>query len=352
MLERVSFGKEVTQQHLDFLRGAAAFFVVLFHARGAFFIGTREWLANDPSPLRYAGAAALQLTQFGIECVVLFFVLSGFAMAHSIKHSRSTRRFYLKRVIRIWPPYLAATMLGFIVGIVIHAPDAGRNLLALAFYVDPRSTTTPQFWSLPYEVVFYVLCPFILATAPRVRWLFAVSIVFALAYVVLVSPIINQSNFIVNFLGVTLFFFGCGALAYHQLHHVPRLRPRTLGAVAVVLLALTWTIRAFVGDVSFWSNLPIVALAVLAIRNVPPRLAALKSINFGYFSYSIYIFHYALIALLAWAVRQWGIEPRAITNPFVWMIAVPPVLACCWLLYLVTEKPCNRIVASLRRPRH
>ena len=87
-------------------------------------------------------------------------------------------------------------------------------------------------------------------------------------------------------------------------------------------------------------------LAVLAIRNVPERLP--KWANFGSFSYSIYIFHFAILSLFVWATRQMGIEPTQIRNPFVWMVVVPPVVGGCFLLYLATERPCNRILASMR----
>lgn len=342
----------VTQQQLDFLRGLAAVFVVLYHARGSFFVGTRKFLADDPSAFDYLWAALLQSTQFGIECVVLFFVLSGFAMAHSIKLTRSVPSFYLKRLIRIWPPYLVATLLGLLVGIVIGSRDIQENALQIAFYIniDPNNSVVPQFWSLPYEVVFYLLCPLLLSGVGRVRWLFAASAVLTAIYVALLGPGMNVSNFAFNFAGNELLFFASGAMAYHHFERVPRLPPWIFGGLVAAGLAAVWAIKLLMGDSSVWSNLIVVALAVLAIRNLPPSLAATKPLNLGFFSYSIYIFHYAFIALAVWASRRWlGIEPGEITHPFAWVLIVPVVLGACYSLYLVTEAPCNRIVASLRR---
>ena len=94
---------------LDFLRGAAAVYVLISHARGAFFAGGQRIIESGHHSLWDLGAiAALQLTSLGSESVVLFFVVSGFAMANSVRYSPDVGRFYLKRFVRIWPPYVAA----------------------------------------------------------------------------------------------------------------------------------------------------------------------------------------------------------------------------------------------------
>lgn len=93
-----------------------------------------------------------------------------------------------------------------------------------------------------------------------------------------------------------------------------------------------------------------VSLAQLTIRNLTDRLAAFRPLLWGFFSYSIYIFHYALIEVTYWSFRRvFGYEPFAIRNSFACMLVVPAVISTCFLLYQVSERPSNVILARLRR---
>ena len=258
------------QERLDFLRGIAALYVLINHCRGAFYIGGSR-IFDDPHSTLFEKAAsvALQVTSLGVEFVVLFFVLSGFAMAHSIRHTSDMGRFYLKRVVRIWPPYIAATFLALAIGILIGDPGIQARWLEVLFYLEPGTEVTPQFWSLPYEVLFYALCPFILATQGRVRLLGVIAAVLAVATIALFGLSLNPSGFLTNFLGNELLFFAAGALAYHHFDRVPRLGPRALLIAVAIGLAAMWAIKMSLGVPNMGSSLVMIGVAVLAIRNAP-----------------------------------------------------------------------------------
>ena len=90
-------------------------------------------------------------------------------------------------------------------------------------------------------------------------------------------------------------------------------------------------------------------LALLLIANLPKSIYEFKPLNWGHFSYSLYIFHLQLIMLLAFAIAWFtGLEQREMTSYWAWILAVPPVVFVCWLLYLVTERPCNLVLARIR----
>ena len=337
----------VRQYQLDFLRGVAATYVLINHARGHFFIGGGKLLANHHGPLDYLTILLLQATSLGAEMVILFFVLSGFAMAHSVSRSSSIPRFYAKRVIRIWPPYIAATLLAFGVGLII---GTRLPLVQMLFYVGASTSLTPQFWSLPYEVLFYILCPLLVLGKRNVLWFALLAVMGTLATIVIKGLALNPwPSFFVNFLGNEMFFFACGALAYHYFDRIPVVRHWTLALALAAAFALTIVLKLAVGSSNILCNVVIIAATILTLKNIPEQLP--RWANLGSFSYSIYIFHFALMALVAWIVSRFGVEPMKITNPFAWMLVPPIVLVGCYALYLVTEKPCNRIVASLRRPR-
>ena len=340
----------VRQQQLDFLRGIAATYVVCNHARGSFFAGGQKILGADASIFDYLTVAVLQLTSLGAEFVILFFVLSGFAMRHSVRHSSGIGRFYLKRVIRIWPPYIAAVLFALAIDSAFGGDAVRQKLIPLIFYLWTSTPLTPQFWSLPYEVLFYALCPLILANPARVRWVGAVAILASLVTLVWKGPLLNPFATVpANFLGNELLFFACGALCYDHLDRVPRLTGRTFLAAVAILFMTAYAIKLLLGDSNMGSNLAMIALTVLAIRNVPDWLANIRWANLGSFSYSIYIYHFAILYALVMLCRANGIEPTEIRNPFLWIAVAALMVGGSYLLYLVTEKRSNAIVATLRR---
>ena len=341
----------VDQARLDFLRGAAATYVVINHSRGSFYAGGEKILAGPHSLFDKAAGTLLQLTSLGAEAAVLFFVLSGFAMAHSVARSRGAAGFYLRRLIRIWPPYIAATLFAVAVGRLVGIDAVERNLVRVLFYINPGVALVPQYWSLPFEVFFYLLCPLILASRRAVEMVAAIALVLTAVCVAFFGIGLNPTrHFLSDFFGNELLLFAFGAIAYFHLDRIPALSGRALAAAATLLFLVAWAIKFRVGTSNLLSNLAMVSLALLAIRNLPDRLAAFRPLNWGFFSYSIYIFHYALIEVAHWGFRRaFGYEPLAIRNPFAWMLVVPTVIATCFLLYQVSERPSNAILARLRR---
>lgn len=109
---------------LDAMRGLAAIIVVLYHGTAHTF------------PMGYAA-------------VDLFFVLSGFVLAH--RHGEELRApghrlaYARKRIIRLYPLYAAGTLLGLVsAALLIHKlPGWNWHLYALALVLSPLFLPTP-----------------------------------------------------------------------------------------------------------------------------------------------------------------------------------------------------------------
>lgn len=345
-----AFPAEIPQRKLDFLRGAAALVVLFNHSRGSFYIGGERLLAGPHSLFDTAAVAILQLTSFGAEAVILFFVLSGFAMAHSIRHTSDRGRFYLKRLIRIWPPYVAAVLSALAIEAIVGPAGVRDRLLPILFYWNPSSALTPQFWSLPFEVVFYLLCPLLLATERRVRSIAAACAVLFVASVAAFGATLNASgHFLLDFTGTELFFFMVGALAYYHLDRIPAVSPRALALALIPVIAAVWLSKRAFGTTNAVSELAVIGFTLLAIRNLPDRLADNRRTNLGHFSYSLYLFHYAFLVLMAAMLGRFGIVASDIRNPFAWVLAVPIALAGSYGFYWLVEKRCNALLARMRR---
>jgi peptidoglycan/LPS O-acetylase OafA/YrhL len=128
-------------------------------------------------------AGALDLGFFGVR---LFFVLSGFLItgilldardgAERSGHARGgvMKRFYVRRMLRIFPLYYAIVLGGLIFGIP-NAREAWPWLLGYAsnFYETLTQRSTGHyghFWTLAVEEQFYLVWPWLVLFAPR-RWL-------------------------------------------------------------------------------------------------------------------------------------------------------------------------------------
>ena len=115
--------------------------------------------------------------------VRLFFVLSGFLITRLLLEARAAaefeagpalRSFYIRRALRIFPPYFA--VLGFVW--LTDLEQSSGSLVWHALYLSNfwyalRNEWTPwllcHFWSLSIEEQFYIAWPLVVLLAPRRR---------------------------------------------------------------------------------------------------------------------------------------------------------------------------------------
>jgi len=171
---------------LDGLRGVAAFIVVLHHSLmptpsfanillGAAPTGTAQWLVTY-TPLRIVWA--------GPEAVWVFFVLSGFVLVRPYLGERrlDTRRYYLRRFVRLYLPVFASYLFAMALRIVPREPDPSQTWwiaghVPAAGIRDSARTMTLVFgnnvtldlvwWSLQWEVWFSILLPLVVIMVRR-----------------------------------------------------------------------------------------------------------------------------------------------------------------------------------------
>lgn len=130
---------------IQYLRGFAALYVVLYHLNGDF---------------------AFPLLAYGYLGVQLFFVISGFIITYVHSQDRgfaSLKKFIVRRFTRIYPAYWAALLpvllLFFTVpgiGLPWHTEPLNviRNFLLLQ---NPDQSILGVAWSLVYEIMFYTI---------------------------------------------------------------------------------------------------------------------------------------------------------------------------------------------------
>lgn len=163
---------------LDGMRGIAVLLVLVFHFAWTF-------PGEDPSKaVAIIDKVAVQLRAFmwsGWTGVDLFFVLSGYLITRGlVRDSGRTigtrmKRFWMRRVLRIFPLYYAAIIVGTLVTLALGGgwiPGLSYWLYmqnySLAF--DPEVMRwTAHFWSLAIEEQFYFLWPIVALLLSRRR---------------------------------------------------------------------------------------------------------------------------------------------------------------------------------------
>ena len=144
---------------VDALRGVAALWVVLFHAS----MHVENFYAVLPAWLR----SGLLLGHNGVP---IFFVLSGFVIAHSVGRSRVDGaycgRFVLRRMLRLEPPYWASMVVSLglvflssraVPGKQVEAFSPGQVAAHLFYLQDILGVKpiNPTYWTLCLEAQFY-----------------------------------------------------------------------------------------------------------------------------------------------------------------------------------------------------
>ena len=166
---------------LQLLRGLAVLAVVLFH--------TDHWQTYFPWPGEPPGSHfAGGFFQFGWVGVDCFFCLSGFVMfwvhGREIGHPDRAGRFVLKRLARIYPPYLG--VLAVKICYFLFSKDYASlswDHLACSFLLFPGPMIVGIAWSLAFEMFFYTLfCGAILFGWTVTRWLVALWVPSILVY--------------------------------------------------------------------------------------------------------------------------------------------------------------------------
>ncbi len=152
--QRPQFNREVHGA-----RGLFSSAIYVFHV-------VNSGLATYPLLAAWPAIFLLRTTEFGVE---LFFCISGFVIAGTLRRARGPGSFLADRMIRIfpvlWATVVVISILGFItrthgfqgLSVARYLLWLPANLLALPNFI-PVPLYHPAAWSLSYEAMFYLAC--------------------------------------------------------------------------------------------------------------------------------------------------------------------------------------------------
>jgi exopolysaccharide production protein ExoZ len=385
---------------IDILRGLAAAWVLGFHANVYFNRNAPFDLALfagvESIVLRWAWIAVDLVLRAGWFGVPLFFVLSGFCVHLPNVHSATLelKTFAIRRLVRIWPPYAAAVALGLAMGIAAHQEPARELLVSaglhLSFWIwgtEPfavgREALNPVLWSVVVEVQMYALYAICWRAIHRVGLLRTtiICLLAGLAYHAAhewaiasgghVPKVLLPRNFALARFGEWL----AGAYAAHQvvqwrLSHgsPPALRSQlSLLLVAGLALAIASGVAPLAAGLSQHALETVMsigfALAVFAVAiaehrgllrvNLPMRLLGTA----GQRCYSLYLFHYPMLAITGELAMRLGWIANAdkdlLARTPAWLgvtlLGVVAAVVATEFAYRVIERPSHRLARALTR---
>lgn len=340
------------------IRGAAAFFVMLYHFH-------LNMTATGPLS---------KILLHGYLAVDLFFLLSGFVMAHVYGQALESgtfrqRHFLLHRLARVYPLYLLATLVFLALAFhhgsgVTLFPALAANLVMLQSLGNWPSMDPPA-WSVSTEMVAYLLFPAIAMICLRSRRWIALAAGGAALGTILFLTIAASRHVIGAPIAkgeLDLFFspytlvrclagFTIGQLL-HRLHRngaLERLLAGNLFQCAVLLLVVV-TLAQALSDFPAYLALMALIAALAQDRGLLRRIFASPPLMLlGKVSFGIYLLHFQAIGLverLKASVHAQGFGPTE-SDGIASLAACAIVTGLAWVLYRGFESPLRQIIRKI-----
>jgi peptidoglycan/LPS O-acetylase OafA/YrhL len=310
---------------IQVLRGLAASSVVFHHAVRAF---TIYHAAGPGRPLLFAPAPFSQVFAIGVD---VFFVISGFIMAYISGPYRSGAKspldFLSRRVIRVYPMYLLATVVcvAFLwFGAVRQGGSrpfdlsTSRILDSIAFVpsFNAQGEVQPVLgvgWTLYYEMYFYLMLTAMLALFRRRAVPFlAIALLAVCAGANFAAAVGWRGGAVGTFLrSATIidFIYGLTLGELHARGRLPNMHPAAPLALGLAWIAADWALPADNLEFLRWgapSALVVAGFLMMEKRRKRPWPS--QAMVFGDASYVVYLFHTTIIYdVLLFALRRVGL---------------------------------------------
>ena len=287
----------------------------------------------------------------GIYGVEGFFVISAFSLYHVYRErplgtKAGLRDFFWKRVVRLWPLYMAAVGVAVLARLVLEhktvAPsDLLLNTTMLFGFVNPARSLIIGGWSIGVEIVLYCLfVPLVvLGQRSQTGLLLACAglIATTLAYPYLFlsqTTLSEQWSLYVNvFNHVGFFAMGVGLyMGWQKRQEIGILMP-LMGAIGVLKEATTYQDQSSIvlGQQRFWSFIVTGSLCFVMCRvQRLPHVLSAPLAALGAISYSVYLLHPFAYKLF---------EKVSLSGPTLVGLTWASTLAVAALSYRFLEKP-------------
>jgi len=297
--------------------------------------------------------------------VAIFFMISGFilslpfAKAHfdksSGKKNISLKRYYVRRLIRLEPPYIIALIIFFIGNVwVLHKysfQELSPHFFASAFYLhntiyDSFSYVLPIAWSLEVEVQFYLLAPLLcciyLIRSKYIRW--------AIFLIAIICSGIYNYQFIMGNLAKFFCCFGVGMLVTDfyctKEKFITSSRLCTIiGILSLLIILFVPTLTSYIGYwIKFFFSF-VLFYTVLTNERMKKIFSNKYFTLIGGMCYSIYLLHFGILSASGKLLQSSGLALSNYTLiPVYFILFTVVILILSGIYFLLVEKPFMKMV--------
>lgn len=382
MLQQPGVSNKIDWRIINALRGLAALYVVIHHSRHKLFTDAMEYarLVNPKESwnwLEWLNILLLQHCNLGVEFVILFFVLSGFSIAHSLQSHPDLMGFYKRRLLRLYPTYAIGILWALVVFLFIMfvAPDVfyketetvkplqvyfteflqPLNILKNLLYIPNNNLLIMQYWSLPLEVIFYLIAPFAIK---KFRWYGIITMALYLAGWALYGMAYNNirnSNVPFQFTFDYGIYFLAGMIFYKYKDRLIKSFPLNSAMVFIVLFAIfeiLVTLKSYVWHQveNKYTGMFMILFSYVILFGFLKHAVRIKWLEkIGVYSYTLYVTHVASIHIISAISYNMGTGFYYIQSLYLWYFGIAISLIFAYLLYWVAERPSTRYLEKLRQ---
>jgi peptidoglycan/LPS O-acetylase OafA/YrhL len=356
---------------LDGLRGLAALYVAIGHARWLLWEGYSEGYKQHPQRYSLLGKAlvyGMAAFRWGHEAVIFFFVLSGFVihLGYAARLAEGGAApfdlwpYLVRRAKRLYPPLVAALLVTFAldslgrgqqlptamgttlfplmnanIGLDHRPVTALRNL---AFIMDPVFGSDGPLWSLNYEWYFYLIYPAVYLVARRSSKAATLTLIALSA--VGAAPIWPASLHWLSPVLQMMIVWWFGALLAERFVGRLRADSRALTVLVLAPLALAagpW--GAFTHDLIVGLGFSGLLAGCFALQERGISLAPLTRLRpLGEMSYTLYVIHFPILVFISGSLMK--ANGGRLPQHFAWVGGgISLCLVVAWALHFVVERP-------------
>ena len=313
---------------IDLLRFLAAISVALFHI---------YCLVNHKPDSIYT----YMFFNYGKLGVPMFFVISGYCIMIALNHAKTSMEFIIRRLFRIFPPYwFSLFFTAFILfslkllrgaNSVVTVPKTGHDILftfsLLTYPLTKITVINWVYWTLPYEVLFYLaifFCSFLKNNY----------FTLLLVFITVGSCVIPSTDF--GFLSFFKFWppFGIGAALFKILHDERSRQPINILLFCIALFSFHpahQSLPFFIASM--------LTLVLIIISHYRPLMDNRVS-QLGDISYSIYLIHVPLAVYCFGIYRELPLlKGNVFLNPLLDLVLLVIVIYISKAMYQYVELP-------------
>lgn len=341
---------------VQYLRGLAAFLVVIDHAAGIMAF------------TEYSGRSPGTFLSYGAVGVPIFFIISGFIIAvislnRDLKPILTIGEFFRRRFVRI-VPFMWLCVIAYAILRFVGIGEWNWGPFLRAMFLWPIGDVRPNvIWTLRHEFAFYLLFGLTMLGPVRQAWvmvfwfvspvlLWTIQAIDPQIFLPLPESIQELVGFIGNKVNVC---FGAGlALGVIYRRGGASLRPRFKGGFPLILSLglLEFALLAVTGILydEFWNSVAIYALSAIVVWfGICVRANDSWISRFGHFlgdaSYSIYLVHNPILLILLSGAAKLHLLSGNIWPIYSILIVLTVAGGCA--VHVLVERPVVRIGSKL-----